>query len=70
MSSFIKNTITDYRKHAGITQEELATAVGVSRQTIIAMEKGNYAPSILLALKIAAYFKVTVENIFTLSYEK
>ena len=55
---------------AGVTQEELAIKVGVSRQTIIALEKGNYTPSILLALKIAGFFKVPVETIFKISYEK
>ena len=70
MSESIENTISAYRKVAGITQEDLAQAVGVSRQTIIAMEKGNYAPSILLALKIAAYFRVSVEKLFKISYEK
>lgn len=70
MSESIENTISAYRKVAGITQEDLAQAVGVSRQTIIAMEKGNYAPSILLSLKIAAYFKVSVEKLFKISYEK
>ena len=53
-----------------VTQEDLASAVGVSRQTIIALEKGNYTPSILLALKIALFFKVPVEELFTILYEK
>ena len=52
------------------TQEELAEKVQVSRQTIIALEKGNYTPSILLALKIAAFFKAPVEKIFKITYEK
>ena len=47
-----------------MTQEDLALALGVTRQTIIAMEKGNYTPSVLLALKIARYFKKPVESIF------
>lgn len=55
---------------SGATQEELACAVGVSRQTIIALEKGNYTPSVLLALKIAGFFKVPVEKLFTIAYEK
>jgi len=49
-----------------MTQEELAHALGVTRQTIIAMEKGNYTPSVLLALKIAQFFKKRVESIFSL----
>ncbi|MFS0490927.1 helix-turn-helix transcriptional regulator [Leadbetterella byssophila] len=52
-----------------ITQEELAHAVSVSRQTINAMEKGKYVPSTVLALKIARYFGKTVEDIFTLEVE-
>lgn len=47
-----------------ITQEELAKAIGVTRQTIIAIEKGNYNPSLELAFKIAIYFEVSIEDIF------
>ncbi len=47
-----------------LTQEDLAKAIGVTRQTVIAMEKGKYNPSVELAFKIARYFKVTIENIF------
>ena len=53
-----------------MTQEELAEKTGVSRQTIIAIEKGKYSPSVLLALKIARLFKVPVEDVFLISYEK
>ena len=60
----LTNCVFDLRKERGITQEELAQAVGVTRQTIIAIERGNYTPSVLLALKIAAYFKMPVENLF------
>jgi putative transcriptional regulator len=70
MQESIKNKVPDFRVTLGITQEDLARAVGVSRQTIIALEKGNYTPSILLALKIAHFFKVSVEKLFTISYEK
>jgi putative transcriptional regulator len=56
------------RKQRGITQEAVANAVGVTRQTIIAIEKGNYTPSVLLAIKLAHFFHTTVENIF--HYEK
>jgi putative transcriptional regulator len=52
------------RQKRGITQEELAALVGVSRQTVIAIEKGRYIPSVLLALKIAKYFALPVEDIF------
>ncbi len=55
---------------AGSTQETLAEAVGVTRQTIIAIEKGNYTPSVLLALKIAKFFKKSIEEIFNIKYEK
>lgn len=66
MPETIVNTIEKLRRARGLTQEELAGAVGVTRQTIIALEKGNYAPSVLLALKIAKYFCVPVEQIFTI----
>ena len=62
----IKNTIKEYREAKNLTQEELAKAVGVSRQTIVAMEKGNYEPSLGLGLKLAKFFKVNVENLFRL----
>lgn len=62
----VSNTLSDYRVKKNLTQEELAKALGVSRQTIIAIEKGNYTPSVLLALKIAKFFKRPVESIFTL----
>lgn len=70
MSEKVKNDVSAYRVTIGITQEELAAKVNVSRQTIIALEKGNYTPSILLALKIAGFFKIPVEKLFKISYEK
>jgi putative transcriptional regulator len=70
MKECIKNEVGKLRMQAGATQEDLATKVSVSRQTIIALEKGNYTPSILLALKIAGYFKMPVEKVFKISYEK
>jgi putative transcriptional regulator len=60
----VSNHVAIHRKTAGVTQEELAKAVCVTRQTIISIEKGNYLPSILLALKIAIYFKLPVEKVF------
>lgn len=70
MREKIKNKVSTYRTERGVTQEELASRVNVSRQTIIALEKGNYTPSILLALKIAGFFRVPVEKLFNISHEK
>ncbi len=56
MKELIMNQVYELRTKSGITQEVLAEAVGVTRQTIIAIEKGNYAPSILIAIKIAKFF--------------
>jgi len=53
-----------YRAMHNLTQEDLANAIGVTRQTVIAMEKGKYNPSLELAFKIARYFKVSIENVF------
>jgi len=64
MGETVENNIEYFRKKAGITQENLAESVGVTRQTIIALEKGNYVPSVLLALKIAKFFKEPVEKFF------
>lgn len=66
MSQNVSNFVQDYRNKNKITQEGLAIAVGVTRQTIIAIEKGNYTPSVLLALKIAKYFNTSVEKLFTI----
>lgn len=62
----IQNYVSDLRLGKDVTQEELAVAIGVSRQTVIAIEKGNYTPSLLLALKISKFFKKRVEDIFQL----
>ena len=70
MSECILNEVNKLRTQKNITQEELAERLQVSRQTIIAIEKGNYTPSVLLALKIANFFKLPVENIFKIYYEK
>lgn len=61
------NKVKEVRCAQGITQERLAEAVGVSRQTIISLEKGNYVPSVSLALKIARFFKTSVEHLFTIT---
>ncbi len=62
----MKNTIKVERAIKDITQQDLAMAIGVSRQTINSIESGRYVPSTLLALKIAAYFGKTVNDIFQL----
>ena len=66
MTSKLKNTVHELRTSQALTQQELADAVGVTRQTIIAMEKGSYTPSLDLALGIASLFKRPVEEIFNL----
>jgi len=63
----VHNCLQKIRKDQGITQQSVAEAVGVTRQTIIAIEGGNYTPSVLLALKLAHYFKVPVEELFSFS---
>jgi len=70
MQEYIKNEVETLRSQARVTQEDLASNVGVSRQTIIALEKGHYTPSVLLAIKIAGFFKIPVEKVFKISYEK
>lgn len=65
MAEFVSNNVQEVRKSKKVTQEELAQEVGVTRQTIIAIEKGNYTPSVLLALKIAQFFNTTVDTLFT-----
>lgn len=65
MREHVINRVWQLRKEKGVTQEELAEALGVSRQTVIAIEKGNYIPSLLLGLKIARSFKKPVEEVFT-----
>ena len=60
----MKNRLEEYRKQNNEKQEDLANLVGVSRQTIISIEKGKYNPSILLAFKIANHFNKSIEEIF------
>ncbi len=60
----MKNRIEERRKAQGMTQQQLAALLGVSRQTIISLESGKYNPSILLAHKIAQTFGVRIEDIF------
>ena len=60
----MKNLIAALRKRRHITQEALAEAVGVTRQTIISLESGRYNPSLRLAHKLAVYFETSIESIF------
>lgn len=65
----VRNRIREFRNSAGISQEELAISMNVSRQTIYAIESGKYNPSLELSLLLARYFGVTVEQIFQLEDE-
>ncbi|WP_346683454.1 helix-turn-helix transcriptional regulator [Anaerostipes butyraticus] len=60
----MKNRLEELRKQKGLKQEDLASALEVSRQTIGSLENGRYNPSILLAFKIARYFDMSIEDIF------
>lgn len=64
----MKNKLKIYRAKYDLTQKDLAEKVGVTRQTIISIEKGRYEPSLSLAFKLADHFDVKIEDIFT--YEK
>ncbi len=60
----MKNKISILRTKKGITQEDLAIALDVSRQTISSIEMGRYNPSLDLAFKISEYFEMSIEEIF------
>lgn len=60
----MKNRLEELRKQRAIRQEDLAQALGVSRQTVISLEKGKYNPSLALAFKLARYFNLSIEDIF------
>lgn len=64
----MKNKLKVYRAMHDLTQEQLGDAVGVSRQTVIAIESNKYLPSLGLAFKIADFFKIKIEDVFI--YEK
>ena len=66
----MKNRLEMLRKEKGIRQEDLAQALGVSRQTVISLEKGKYNPSLSLAFKLARYFAMPIEEIFDDSDER
>ncbi|WP_396611209.1 helix-turn-helix transcriptional regulator [Haloferax sp. S1W] len=60
----MKNAVRSYREESNLSQGELAEAVGVTRQTINAIERERYDPSLELAFKLAAYFQCRVEDLF------
>jgi putative transcriptional regulator len=66
----VKNNLEKLRTIKKIKQEQLADSLGVSRQTIISLEKGHYNPSIVLAFKIAKYFDTNIENVFIYEEDK
>lgn len=61
----MKNNLVTFRKQAGWSQEKLAELLGVSRQTVISIEKGRFDPSLPLAFTIAKTFNCKIEDIFT-----
>ncbi len=63
------NKIKELRKEKSITQDELALAVGVTRQTVISLENGKYNASLLLAHKISRYFGMSIEEVFIFEEE-
>ncbi|KRM96304.1 hypothetical protein FC19_GL000588 [Liquorilactobacillus aquaticus DSM 21051] len=65
----IINQVKKYRKSYNLTQESLAQAVGVSRRTIISLEKGSYTPSLLLAFQLADFLEVDINELFYLDKE-
>ena len=67
MNEKVANQVKQRRTQAGLTQEELAAAMGVSRQTIISIERERYVPSLPLALKLARYFACSTDELFALS---
>ena len=69
MGDDVNNQIREFRVALGLTQDELAQAVGVSRQSIISIERGRYTPSLYLALRFAIFFKCSMDELFRLSQE-
>lgn len=66
----MKNRLEALRRERGVRQEDLAQALGVSRQTVISLEKGKYNPSLALAFRLARYFGMPIEAIFDDSDEQ
>lgn len=64
----LKNQVKEYRETCNLSQTDLGKIVGVSRQTVSSIERGDYHPSVVVALKIAQLFEVPVEEVF--QYEK
>lgn len=60
----LQNRLKQYRAALGVNQQELGTMAGVSRQTISLIERGDYSPSVVLALKLAKICRTTVEELF------
>jgi putative transcriptional regulator len=60
----VRNRVREQRAQRGLSQAELAAALGVSRQTVISIENGRYLPSLPLAFRIARFFNVTVDKMF------
>lgn len=60
----LKNYLKEYRSKLGVNQQEMGKLAGVSRQTISQIERGDYSPSVTLAIKLAKLCNVTVEDIF------
>lgn len=65
----MENRIKELRKLNGVTQDELALSVGVTRQTIISLENGKYNASLQLAYKISRYFGMMIEDVFIFEEE-
>ncbi|MBT8484765.1 MAG: helix-turn-helix transcriptional regulator [Phycisphaerales bacterium] len=66
----IRNLVRQHRVTSGMTQQDLADRVGVTRQTVLSIEKGKYTPSVALALGLAEVFDVTVETLFQLNKDE
>lgn len=66
MTECVHNCVRRYRKKHNMTQQDLAQQVHVTRQTIIAIEKGNYTPSVLLAMRLARTLETSTEALFSL----
>ena len=66
----MNNRIKELRAKFGITQDQLADAVGVRRETIVFLEKGKYNPSLKLAFDISVYFKLSIEDVFIFDEKK